>query len=256
MKVSDLTAVVLTKNEESYIGDCLDSLTWCDEVIVLDSLSTDRTVEVARQRGAKPILRPFKDFAEQRNAALGFINSDWVLFVDADERVSPQLALEISHALTASDFDGYCLPRHNYQIGKLILHAGLYPDYQLRLFRKGKGRYDPAQKVHEKVNLDGVTGYLKNPLLHISCHTWSEFVDHQKRWARLKAEVHFDRGVRPSYHFFVGPTLEFLRRYVYLRGYRDGLHGLYLSWIFAFYYFVMYVHLGRMWMTRLRATVP
>jgi glycosyltransferase involved in cell wall biosynthesis len=254
--VSDLTAVVLTLNEEPYIADCLDSLEWCDKVFVLDSFSTDRTVEIARQHGAKVRLRHFRDFADQRTAALELINSDWVLFVDADERVSPQLAAEISRTVETPGFDGYRLPRHNYQMGKLILHAGLYPDYQLRLFRKGKGRYDPSQKVHEQVCLDGAEGYLENPLIHISCHSWSDFIDHQKRWARLKAEVHFERGVKPSYHFIVGPTLEFLRRYVRLQGYRDGLHGLYLSCVFAYYYFVMYVHLGKMWTTHLRATTP
>ena len=224
--MSDLTAVVLTLNEEAHIADCLESLKWCDEVIVLDSLSTDRTVEIARQHGAKAILRPFGDFADQRNAALELIDSDWVLFVDADERVSTQLAAEMLQAIRNPRFNGFWIPRHNYQMGKLILHAGLYPDYQLRLFRKREGHYDPAQKVHEGVSIEGDGGYLKNPLIHISCHTWSDFVDHQKHWARLKAEVHFERGVKPSYHFIVGPTLEFLRRYIYLQGYRDGLHGL------------------------------
>ena len=254
--MNDLTAVVLTRNEEAYIADCLDTLEWCDEVIVLDSLSTDRTVEIARQHGAQAILRPFRDFPDQRNAALELINSDWILFVDADERVSPQLAAEISQAVKAPEFNGYWIPTHNYLMGKLILHAGLYPDYHLRLFRKRKGHYDPAQKVHEYVCLDAAEGYLENPLIHISCHTWSGFIDHQKHWARLKAEVHFERGVKPTYHYVVGPVLEFLRRYIHLQGYRDGIHGLYLSCVFAYYYFVMYVNLGTMWRTHLRATVP
>jgi hypothetical protein len=141
-------------------------------------------------------------------------------------------------------------------MGKLILHAGLYPDYHLRLFRTARGRYDPAQKVHERVCLDGAAGYLRNPLVHISCDTWADFVEHQKRWARLKAEVHFRRGVKPSYHYVVGPALEFLRRYVYLQGYRDGLHGLTLSGLLAYYYFVMYLHLGKMWKSHLRTAVP
>lgn len=248
--MSELTAIVLTWNEEDYIAECLSSLKWCETVMVLDSLSTDRTVEIARQHGAKVMLRPFSSFPDQRNAALGLVETDWVFFVDADERVPPQLASEVALATTTTEFDGYWIPTHNYQMGKLILHAGLYPDYHLRLFRKSKGHYDPAQKVHEYVRLDGAEGYLENPLIHVSCRTWSDFIGHQKRWARLKAEVHFDRGVKPTYHFIAGPTLEFLRRYIRLRGYRDGLHGLYLSCIFAYYYFVMYVHLGKIWAAR------
>jgi glycosyltransferase involved in cell wall biosynthesis len=254
--VSDLTAVVLTKNEEAYIADCLDSLKWCGKVIVLDSFSTDRTVEITRQYGAKVYFRPFENFAAQRNAALELIDSDWVLFVDADERITSQLAAEILQAIENHEFNGYCIPTHNYQMGKLILHAGLYPDYHLRLFRKDKGHYDPSQKVHERVSLEGDAGYLNNPLMHISCHTWSDFIDHQKHWARLKAEVHFECGVKPSYHYMVGPTLEFLRRYIVLKGYRDGLHGLYLSCVFAYYYFVMYVNLGKMWITHPEPIVP
>lgn len=250
--MSSLTAVVLTLNEEAHVAACLDSLKWCDEVTVLDSLSTDRTVEIARHYGAKVILRPFRDFPDQRNAALDMVRTDWIFFVDADERVPPQLAAEVVQAIEDPEVDGYWIPTHNYQMGKLILHAGLYPDYHLRLFRKGKGRYDPTQKVHERVVLDGAAGYLENPLVHISCNSWSDFTDHQKQWARLKAQVHFERGVRPTYHYVVGPVLEFLRRYVYLRGYRDGLHGLRLSCVFAYYYFVMYVNLGKMWKTNPR----
>jgi glycosyltransferase involved in cell wall biosynthesis len=245
--VNDITAVVLTKNEQAYIAGCLESLGWCEQVLVLDSYSSDRTVEIARQLGAKIAFHPFCNFADQRNAALDLVNSEWVLFVDADERVSPQLAVEISQVIQDSKYNGYWIPRHNYQMGKLILHAGLYPDYLLRLFKDGRGYHDPSQKVHERVILEGEAGYLVNPLVHISCETWGDFIDHQVQYARLKAEVHFERGVKPSYHFVAGPLLEFLRRFVVLQGFRDGLHGLYLSWIFAYYYFVMYLNLAKLW---------
>ncbi len=247
--MSALTAVILTRNEEAYLADCLESLGWCDKVIVLDSFSSDGTAGVARRGGAEVVCRRFQDFAEQRNAALDLVDSEWVLFVDADERVSPQLADEIAAATHHPEADGYWIPTHNYQLGKLYLHAGLYPDYHLRLFRTRKGRFDPAQKVHERVCLDGPAATLHNPLIHISCDSWSDFRDHQRRWARLKAEVHYARGVRPSYHFVAGPALEFLRRYIYLQGFRDGLHGLFLSCVFAYYYLVMFVHLSQMWRT-------
>jgi glycosyltransferase involved in cell wall biosynthesis len=252
--VNNLTVVVLTKNEEIYIAGCLDSLKWCEEVIVLDSLSTDRTVEIARACGAEVFLRPFQNFADQRNAALDLARSEWVFFVDADERVSPELADEVALAVQGLKVDGFWIPRHNYQKGKLILHAGLYPDYQLRLFRRESGRYDPSQKVHEIVKLDGAAGYLTNPLIHISFDIWQDFIDHQKRYARIKAEAHYERGVKPTYHFVAGPVLEFLRRYIVLQGYRDGLHGLYLSCVFAYYYFIMFVNLRQLWKTRSRQT--
>lgn len=248
-----ITAVVLTKNEENYIADCLESLKWCDEMMVFDSLSSDRTVEIAREAGARVVQRAFTNFAEQRNAAIELATSDWIFFVDADERVSPLLAAEISTVMNKENYDGYWVPTHNYQVGKLILHAGLYPDYHLRLFRRVKGRYDPVHKVHERVILEGTSSYLANPLIHIWCETWSDFIDHQKRYAMMKAEMHFECGVKPSYHFIVGPILEFLRRYIYMQGFRDGLHGLYLSCIFAYYYFVMYVNLSKLWITQSRS---
>ena len=158
--MNKLSAVVLTKNEEGHVADCLDSLKWCPEVVVLDSYSSDRTAEIARLFGARVVLRPFQNFADQRNAAIDLVSSEWIFFVDADERVSPQLAAEISAAVQNQNYAGYWIPRHNYQLGRLILHAGLYPDYVLRLFRIGAGRYDPAQKVHEQVLLDGAAGYL------------------------------------------------------------------------------------------------
>jgi glycosyltransferase involved in cell wall biosynthesis len=249
-----LTAVVLTKNEEPYIADCLRSLMWCDKVIVLDSHSTDRTIEIARQFNPQIVLHPFRNFADQRNIAISMVESEWVLFVDADERVSNKLSAEIRVAINNQEYNGYWIPTHNYQMGKLILHAGLYPDYHLRLFQAQKGQYDPTQKVHERVILEGNAGFLTNPLIHISCETWSDFTDHQKYYAQLKAQVHFERGIKPSYHFVVGPILEFLRRYVRLKGYRDGKHGLYLSCVFAYYYFVMFIHLHNLWRTRSRKT--
>ncbi|MBN2148899.1 MAG: glycosyltransferase family 2 protein [Anaerolineales bacterium] len=251
--MNDITAVVLTKDEEAYIADCLQSLQWCDQVIVLDSLSSDRTVEIARQHGAQVAQRPFTNFADQRNAGIELVESEWVLFVDADERVSPELAAEILTMLDNQDYAGFWIPTHNYQMGKLILHAGFYPDYHLRLFRKEKGAYDPSQKVHEKVILDGDAGYLINPLIHLSCNTWSEFTDHQKHWAQLKAEVAYERGVKPWPHIVAGPILEFWRRYVRLQGYRDGWHGLRLSGIFAYYLFVTYVNLYKLQRTQFRA---
>jgi glycosyltransferase involved in cell wall biosynthesis len=245
-----ITAVVLSKNEEQHIAECLGSLAWCGRVLVLDSGSSDRTVEIAREMGVEVHFRAFDNFANQRNAALEMVSSKWVLFVDADERVSAALASEIQKAINNQKLNGYQIPTHNYQNGRLVLNAGMFPDYHLRLFKTSQGHYDPNQKVHEIVMLQGQTSYLKHPLIHISCETWSDFINHQKQWARMKAQVKYDQGQKPGYHYLAGPLLEFHRRYIALKGYRDGLHGLYLSLIFAYFIFAMYWHLGRLWRTQ------
>jgi (heptosyl)LPS beta-1,4-glucosyltransferase len=245
--MTKLSAVILTKNEESYIAECIGSLRWADGVMVFDSGSTDRTVEIAREMGATVVFHPFRDFASQRNAALDAVEADWVFFVDADERATPELAREAQEAIQDSARVGWWVPRYNYICGRLILGAGCYPDYQLRLLRKGKARYDPRQKVHEKVILDGEAGYLQNPLIHVNCESWSDFTEHQERWARYKAEMLFDRGFKPTYHLVAGPLVEFLRRFIFLQGYKWGCHGLILSGIFAYYVFKMYVHTWELW---------
>lgn len=242
-----VTAVVLTKNEELHLGDCLRSLQWCDRVLVLDSLSTDRTVEIARQLGAEVVLRPFKNFADQRNAALDMVDSEWVLFVDADERVTPDLASEIRAAISDDAIVGWKIPTHNFLRGHLVSHGGFYPDYHIRLFRSARGRYDVTKIVHEQVILEGEIGTLRNPLIHISCDSWSEFMEHQDRWATFKAQGQFARGIRPTYHLILGPLVEFVRRFVYYRGFQDGLYGLIYSLIFSYYVFVMYARAWRLW---------
>ena len=132
-KTPKLTVIILTKNEERNIADCLASVQWADEVVVFDAFSQDRTVEMAREAGATVFQHPFQNFAQQRNAALDAVDSDWVFFVDADERATPELAAEIRRAIQDESRSGWWVPRHNYIFGRVIRHAGWYPDYQLRL---------------------------------------------------------------------------------------------------------------------------
>src|SRR3990172_7712430 len=141
-----LTAIVLTRNEEKHLPDCLASLGWASERIVFDSGSTDRTLEIAQAAGARVIRREFDHYAGQREAALRAAQTEWVLFVDADERVTPELAQAIRNALPGPEA-GWWIPRHNYIFGKLTRHAGWYPDYQLRLMRRALAHYDPARPV-------------------------------------------------------------------------------------------------------------
>lgn len=243
----NLTAVVLTKNEEAYIAGCLESLGWCGEVVVLDSISSDRTVEIARQAGARVVLRPFQNFADQRNAAIDLVSDGWVFFVDADERVPLELAEEVRQAVQARDMDGWWVPEKNYYFGRLLNHGGFYPDYHLRLFRKGKVHFDPAQKVHEKPVLNGNAGYLEHPLVHYCYRDLHEMVSAKNRYAALLAEVHFEKGLKPSYHLVAAPVLTFFHQLIKLQGYKDGLLGVFISLVWAYYAFDEYRRTLLLW---------
>lgn len=237
-----LCAITLTLNEEKHLPDCLASLAWADEVIVFDSFSTDRTVEIARAAGARVVQRPFDNYALQRNAALAATEAEWVLFVDADERVTPALAREIMSVLHPErSKDGWWIPRHNYLFGRLTLHAGWYPDYQLRLLRRTAARYDPARPVHELVQLAGEAGHLASPLIHLNYETVAEFIRKQTDYARYDAERLSAEGVRARPHHLLSmPLRQLWWRFITLHGWRDGLHGLRLSWLMARFEFEKY----------------
>ncbi len=186
---------------------------------------------------ARAVLqRAFDDYAGQRNAALEAVNEGWVLFVDADERVTAALAQEVRAAIARHDYAGFDIPRHNYIFGKLTKGAGWYPDYQLRLLHVGHARYDPAIKVHEVVLLDGPKGTLKEPFIHYNYDNARQFRDKQRRYVAYDAQILFEQGVRPKpYTPFTQPIRHFIWRYITLGGWRDGLHGLRLSALMAWY---------------------
>lgn len=247
-----ITCIVLTLNEEENIGPCLETLRWADELLVVDSFSQDRTVEIAKAHGARVHQRPFRDYADQRNAALELASHDWVLFVDADERVTPELAAEIQQVLAEVSGQqdapvGYWIPRRNYIFGKWIRHTGWYPDHQLRLMRRSRARYDPARAVHELVILDGPASRLEHPFVHYNYATLGEFIARQNRYSDYDAHTMFAEGTRARPHnFILQPAREFRRRYFTLQGYKDGWHGLLLSLLMAWYELVKYAKLWRL----------
>ncbi len=235
-----LTVVILTRNEEKHLPDCLASVQWADEVVVYDSLSTDRTVALAQAAGARVLQRTWDNYAGQRNAALTAVTGDWVFFVDADERVPPDLATEIRGVLARSEA-GWWVPRHNYLFGRLTLHAGWYPDYQLRLLRRTQARYDPARPVHELVLLEGAAGHLQAPLVHLNYETVAEFVAKQTDYAAYDAQRLRLEGVRARpHHLATMPLRQFWWRFVTLAGWRDGWHGLRLSALMGRFEFEKY----------------
>jgi (heptosyl)LPS beta-1,4-glucosyltransferase len=238
-----LITIVLTKDEERHVVPCIESLDWADQVLVFDSFSSDRTVELARAAGARVLQHPFQDFAQQRNAALRAVEREdpgapgplWVFFVDADERGTPQLGREIRQAIQRDDINGWWVPRHNYIFGRLTRGAGYFPDYQLRLLRVGYGRYErPASEI---VILQGAEGYLNEPLIHHNYESVAQF--HAKQRAReiFEATTLHRQGVRLRPHsFLLQPLRHFWWRYVTLKGYQEGWHGLRLCLLLAYYF--------------------
>ncbi len=239
-----LSAIVLTLNEEKHLPGCLASLGWADEIVVFDSFSADRTAEIARQYHARFLQHPFANYAAQRNAALEAVTADWVFFVDADERTPPALAAEVRAAIQTPGPVGWWTPRHNYLFGRLTLHAGWYPDYQLRLLRRGYARFDPERHVHELARLDGGEGFLQNPLIHLNYETVAEFIEKQYAYARYDAGILATQGQRAKLqHFVLQPPRQFYWRYITLGGWRDGWHGLRLSGLMAYFQLVVYRYL-------------
>jgi (heptosyl)LPS beta-1,4-glucosyltransferase len=245
-----LFAVILTFNESENITACIESVRFADRIIVFDSFSEDDTAVLALEAGAELIQRRFDDYASQRNAALKAVQgrADWVLFIDADERVTPVLENEILDVIFKPQYAGWRVPRHNYIFGVLTRGAGWFPDHQTRLLRVGAARYDPLKQVHEVVELDGELGTLANPLLHYNYRTTAQFAYKQRRYTFYEAMILFEQGIRPRpQNYLLQPWRQFWWRFVTLSGYRDGLHGLRLSALMAWYEFRKYLLLGRLW---------
>jgi glycosyltransferase involved in cell wall biosynthesis len=246
----NLAAVVLTRNEAAHIGDCLDSLAWADERVVFDSFSDDGTVETARARGARVLSHAFEDFAAQRNAALEAVEATWILFVDADERVTPALADEVRQVTALSGEQaraGWWIPRHNYLVGHRMRGGGWYPDHQLRLLRRGRAHYDPAHPVHEIVILDGEAGTLENVFVHYNYDTVAQFQQKMGRYTGFEAEILFRQGIRARpWTYFSMPLREFWRRFVRLQGYRDHVYGLLFCGLMSWYTFLTYRRLRKL----------
>ena len=228
------TAVILARNEERYISGCIESLMpLTDDIIVIDSGSRDATPRIARELGARVIERGWPGFPAQRNFALDLAaGSPWVLFLDADERLTPRLREEIAAALDDADEEaaGYLIPRRNVIAGRVMRGGGWWPDYQARLLRPDRCRYDESVTVHEVPDCAGRLFALTTPMVHLNFPNWRTFVARQfayERAARLPAK-------RPRRRAYLGaPLREFWRRFVRERGYRDGLAGAFACAVLA-----------------------
>ena len=224
-----LSAIIITKNEAANIAACLDGLAFCDERIVVDSGSGDDTVRIAAAAGASVVAHEWAGFGAQKNFALGLAQGEWVLSIDADERVSAALAAEISSAIGRGDADGYEIPRLSTFLGRPMRHSGWFPDRVLRLFRRGKARFDDAV-VHERVVCEGTVQRLKEPLIHHPVQKLEDALSRMDRYSTAGAEAFVAAGRRVSFIAGIGHGLgAFLRTYVLRLGFLDGAEGFLLA---------------------------
>jgi glycosyltransferase involved in cell wall biosynthesis len=234
-----LSVTVIAWNEEERLRACLESVSWADEIVVVDAESSDKTVQLAREFTDRVWVRPWPGFAVQKNFALDQATGDWILSLDADERVSPELARRLK-AIVAADgpADGYLVPRRNMFWGAWVRYGGLYPDYQLRLFRRGAGRF-VEDAVHESVRVTGRVDTLSQALLHHSYRDLEDFVRRSNRYSTLAAQDWLRRGRRVSVPALIlKPLGRFLSMYILKRGFLDGWRGLVLAVLYAEYVFL------------------
>jgi glycosyltransferase involved in cell wall biosynthesis len=264
-----LSVLVPTLNEELNLPECLDSIAWADEVFVVDSFSTDRTLDIAREQGANVVQHAFEDYSRQKNWALDTLpfRNEWVLILDADERVTPDLQTEIECELRQPTCDGYFLNRRFIFLGRWIRHAGWYPSWNLRLFRHRRGRYD-NRVVHEHLVLNGHVGYLQHDLLHHDRRGLEAFIARHNRYSTLEASARFATELNSfrSNSNLRGSPIErkrylreriwpkipakplalFVYMYIARRGFLDGYPGLALCVFHAFQEFMVGLKLAEL----------
>jgi glycosyltransferase involved in cell wall biosynthesis len=242
-----ISVCIVAMNEEDRIAECIRSADFADEWIVIDSHSTDRTREVAAELGARVIERDWPGHVQQKNFALDQASHGWVLCLDADERVSPELRAAVEAALAKSDLpDGFRCARRNRYMGRWIRHGGWYPDRKLRLFRKDRGRW-AGRNPHDRVHVDGRVETLAGDLLHDSYRSLSEHVRTVDSFTTIAAREKHAAGERASLlDLTLRPWGKFLRMYVLKAGFRDGVPGFLIAVTGAYYVFLKYAKLWEM----------
>jgi glycosyltransferase involved in cell wall biosynthesis len=238
MKIS---ATIIAFNEERNIARVIESLRCCDEILVLDSGSNDRTVELAATHGARVVEASWHGYAAQKNIAAELASNDWILALDADESLSEALEAEIWQIKKAGpQYDGYTVPRLAQYLGRWILHSGWYPDRKVRLFNRTKAQWI-GEFVHESVKVNGAVGHLESNLLHFTCSSLSEHLRSIDGYTTLAAQELVTRGKSLSTsRLLLDPPWTFFRTYVLKAGFLDGVEGLSIAYMAALYNFVKY----------------
>ncbi len=238
-----ISTTIITLNEEEKIEKAIKSIkNLSDEIIVIDSGSEDKTVEIANKLGAKVFFRKFDNFADQKNFAVSKASGDWILSLDADEEIPSGLTMEIKNAVENKEYSAYLIPRRNFILGKEIKHTWWSPDKHIWLWKKDKGKW--IGEVHEEVGVLGKVGELKNAKIHFQTDSVAEFLQGNEAYSDLLAKSLFKRGVRFSlFRLIWDPLLEFFTRFVYKLGFLDGLRGFILSYLMAIYKITVWIKL-------------
>jgi glycosyltransferase involved in cell wall biosynthesis len=248
--VPPLSVTIITLNEAAHIGAAIDSASWADEIIVVDSGSTDDTVAIARSKGARVDVRPWTGYVDQKNVAATLARHDWIFSLDADERLTPELAAEIRSLLASNpDHAGYRVPRVTYHLGRWIRTTDFYPDFQTRLYDRRHARWH-GKYVHESVQVDGEAGRLGHELLHYSYRDLRDHIDRINRYSTLAARQMLENGRRAGVvDLLIHPPAAFLRNYILRKGILDGTAGLTLSILNSYAVFLKFAKLWELQQT-------
>ena len=242
--MTGLSVIIITLNEEKNIQDCLLSVAWADEIVVVDSQSTDRTVELAEKYTDKVYVTEWMGYSANKNYALEMTTNEWILWLDADERVTPELAREIQNLLSSKiSVDGFEVARRAFFLGKWIKHCGWYPGYVLRLFKKGNARFTDS-KVHEGLELDGPRVRLNYDLLHFTDNNLEHYMWKFNRYTSFAADELSTKGRKSGIGAILfRPIATFVKMYLLKRGFLDGVEGLMLCLLSSGYVAMKYAKL-------------
>lgn len=244
MKKVPVSVYVLTSNNRRTIEKCLKSLHWAEELVIVDSNSTDGTYEISEQYTDKVYRREWTGHCDQYQYAADLTTKDWIMFVDADEEIPPELAEEIRTKLEGGGrgLDGFIVHRFTYYLGRWIRYGGWYPDYEIRLYRRDKGRWEGG--LHAKVVVDGKVGALKNHYLHYTYRDISDQIQTIDKYSRIAAEDLFRSEEKfRLFKLLFHPPFRFIKEYLFKAGFRDGLPGLIIIVSTMFYVFIKYAKL-------------
>lgn len=244
-----LSIVIIAKNEEDVIKDCLESVRWADEVILLEGNSSDKTIEIARKYNIRIVPQKSKemDYSSWRNQGKEEVKGDWVFYLDADERVTPELENEIKKTINETKTTVLAIPRRNFLLGKELKHGGWYPDYQIRIFKKDKLKRWVG-KLHERPEFEGEIQELKNPMIHLQPETIEPALEKSIKWSSIEAKLLFDAH-HPRMTWWrilrMGATTLF-ERLIKKQGFRDGTEGWIESLYQSFHTMIVYIKLWEM----------
>ncbi|MEW6570350.1 MAG: glycosyltransferase family 2 protein [Nitrospirota bacterium] len=239
-----LSIVIITQNEEQNIREALQSIRNKVEIIIVDAFSKDKTLEICKKYTEKIYQSEWAGFARQKQKAVELAGEPWVFILDSDERFSEPLWREIEYAVKSNKtFSGYYVPRKNFFLGRWIRHGGWWPDHTLRLFLKDKARLED-RRIHERVVVDGETGYLRGHLEHYTYRTVSDYIKKMDIYSALAAKELKAQGINSGKTKLIfNPAFTFFKMFILRRGFMDGVHGLILATLYSYYTFLKYLRL-------------